>query len=389
MITTLQRDKLSQMLSRVQHLQLFGAGPDGKPIGEHLAADLQGMLANDGEARKRAVEFGKLVQRAHHGDLEARQQLCALVIERVQNYVVATMNFGRFFETRTLADNESPAIQNNTRQEIKAGYIAQDGSPTMTKVIKPQSETLVDLHELVSDVVTYRIRDIYTGNVEEAARATFDIAFDLKNQLESILYTLLIANVTAGGALGAFDITAANKANRVYNTHSRLLPGVLPTSNDLQVAGIGGNTKFGFPALDEIIDYCVRFAGTDSGGDLRPTGELIVPAQDVREIATGITPTGTKSTDLAESVLRTGWLDVGPYMGYNWRVVPDNTIPRKALFAVLNRPVGILWFKPGMAEVEETVNKMKNQASRQEKQVIAMAIPTPSRKNIVRVTYRS
>lgn len=389
MITNLQRDKISQMLSRVQHLQLFGTGPDGKPLGEHLTADLQLMLGTDADARKRAVEFGKLVQRAHHGDLEARHQLCALVIERVQNYVVATMNFGRFFETRTLADHESPAVQNNTRQEIKAGYVAQDGSPTMTKVIKPQSETTVDLHELVSEVVTYRIRDLYTGNVEEAARATFDIAFDLKNQLETILYMLLVANPSSGGALGAFDITAGNKANRVYNTHSRIAAGVLPTSNDLLMAGIGGATKFGFGALDEVIDYCVRFAGTDSGGDLRPTGELIVPAQDVREIAAGITPTGVKATDLAESVLRTGWLDLGPYMGYNWRVVPDNTIPRKALFAVLNKPVGILWFKPGMAEVEETVNKMKNQASRQEKQVIAMAIPTPSRKNVVKVAYRS
>lgn len=379
MLSTTARLKLAGFTARATHLHMFSA----PSFRENLIAGLA-AVADEGETSKaNAAEFGKLVRRAHEGDLDARSQLNGLVIETVNNYVVASMNWGRFFEIRTLADNESPAIQNNTRQEIKAGYVAQDGSAAMTRVIKPQAEQTVDLSTLTSQVVTYRVRDIYTGNVEEAARATFDIAHDLKGKLESILFTLLT------DAVGSFDVTNANKASRVYNAHSRIAAGVLPTSNALTATGAGAQTKLAFACFDEVIDYCTRFAGSDSGLDLKPTGEVIVPSQDVREIASGITITSAKQSALAESVVENGWYNVGRYMGIDWRLVPDSTIAQKSCYPILNRPVGILWLKPGMAEVEEKVEKMKNQASRQESMVFGAAIPGPNKRNFVKLTYRT
>ncbi len=389
MITNpLLREKIERMQSRAKNLGLFGLAPDGKStFGEYLNGFFTQVLATDSEAQDNDQELGKLFKRAHMGDLDARTQLNELVIEVTTNYVIATMNFGSFFEIRTLQPNQSPAIQNNTRQEIKATYVGQDGETQMTKVIKPQRETTVDLHELVSEEVNYRMRDIYTGDVQEAARATFDIAFDLANQIETILFALLIDNTN--GALGTFDITNANKAARVYHPHSRVLSGVLPTTNDVSIASVSGSTKFGFTTFDEIIDYCVRFAKTTSDGDLRPTGEVIVASQDVREVAAGITPTNARAADLVENILKQGWYDVGDYMGVNWRVVPDNTIARKKCYARLNKPVGILWLKPSMDSVEETVQNVKNIASRVEGKVIGAAIPTPNKRNIVRVAYRT
>lgn len=384
-----RRKKLLQMQSRVQNLGLFGtAGPQGANLGAHLASKFKEALElTDEQRRENDKRVGELFRAAHSGDLTARSQLYELLVEQTNNFVTAGSDWIRFFEVRTLAPNQSPAIQNNTRQEITARYIGQDtGKAEITKVIRPQHETLVDLYVLSSDQVEYRLRDLYTGNIEEAAKSTFDIAFDLAQKIETLLDP---ETGFLSGAIGAFDTTNTNKARRTYHTHSRIVASNLPTTNSLSITGVGASTKFGFSALDEIIDYCVRFKGTNPLGELMPTGEIIVPVRDVREILDGFSVTGAKQNDKINEVAINGWLDIGTYGGLNWKVVPSQTIARKALYARLNRPVGIFWTKPDWNMVEEKVDRMKNIASRQEATAIGAAIPTPNAVNIVKVAYRT
>lgn len=381
------REKLQLLQARAKAITLFGTVKDGASVQEELCKVLtETLTANHQDLIESETALGKLYKKAHLGDLDAIIELRGLVIEVTTNYITATMNFGQFFEVRTLADNESPGVVNTTRQEIKASYIAQDGSNEITKVLKPRHEYTVDLHELVSEEVEYRTRDLYIGDISEAARAVFDVSFDLKNQLEKILYDLLTDGSV--GAFGTFDTTNTNKSRRTYNTHSRVASGVLPTTNELDIVGVGDATKFGFGVFDEVIDYNVRFAGTEAAGDIRPTGNVITPAQDIREILTGISPTNAKQSEIAEELMRAGWMAVS-YGNVNWKMIPDNTIARKKCYAQLSKPVGLLWFKPGMADMEEKVDRKKNLASRWEKIVIAAAITTPAKKNIVRVRYRT
>lgn len=381
------RKRLIDLQARAKALTLFGNAPDGRSWNDHLMEVFMGTVdAPAEEIREYSKKLGDLYRRAHDKVPEAISELRGLVVETTQNFVTATTNFGSFFEVINLADNQAPAIVNTTRQEIKASYVGQDGKNELTKVIKPRNEVLVDLHELVSEEVEYRIRDIYTGDITEAARATFDVSFDLKQQLESKLFALL-TDVSLG-AFGAFDTTNANKAARTYQKHSRVYAGVLPTTNEIVLTDNGGATKFRFDVLKYAIDYALRFAGTEVDGDVKPTGDIIVPSQDITEIMDGITVISQKQSDIAEELQRQGWAGV-QYGGYNWRFIPDNTIARKACYVRLSKPVGKLWFKPGMADMEETVDRKKNLASRWEKIVIAAAIPIPSKKNILRVTYRS
>ena len=214
----------------------------------------------------------------------------------------------------------------------------------------------------------------------------FDISFDLKQKLEQLQYELLTDPTV--GAFGAFDLTNTNKARRTFNVHSRVASGVLPTTNDLDIVGVGASTTFGFSALDEIIDYSLRFSNTEAAADVRPTGDLILPAQDIREILTGIIPTNAKQNMIAEELMAAGWMSVS-YGGVNWNFIPDNTIPRKYLYAKLSQPVGIQWFKPSMADMEEKVDRKHNLASRWEKIVIASTITTVAKKNILRIRYRT
>lgn len=380
-----QRQKIQSLQDRAENLGLFGFAPNGKPWGKYLAEELKLTLEDEVDVE----QLGKLYERAHRGDLEAKRELMSLRIETTSNFLVPTMNFGRFFEVRSLLPNESPAIQNNTKIEIRAGYIGQDGEAHMTKVIKQQSEETVDLHELVSDEVTYVTRDLYTGDITDAARATFDIAFDLAHQVEQKCFDLITAPLSNGGSLGSFVLSDSNKAKRVYVAHSRVAAGVLPTTNDVQIESIGAATKFGPKVFEEIVDYSGRFASTDPEGDLIPTGEVIVPGQDIREIASGITFTGQKATDFAEGIIRRGWFDIGVFLGVNWRIISDNTIARKKCYARFNRPLGLLWLKPSMDDEEETVNRKRNLATRWMKKVMGLAIPTHWRKNVLRVEYRT
>lgn len=379
--------RLKEIQARAKLLNMFGTDAEGRSWNDRVISSIQGTLdATQDEMTEHKKYMADLFRRAHDKVPDAITELRGLVVETTINYLTGTTNFGQFFEVRNLADNQAPAIVNTTRQEIQAAYVGMDGRNEITKLIKPRNEVVVDLHELVSDEVEYRIRDIYTGDISEAARATFDVSFDLKQQLEKRLYNLFVDGSV--GVFGAFDTTNANEAARTFKTHSRIAAGVLPTTNDLSIVGVGGSTKFGFSTLDEIIDYHVRFTGTEAEGDARPTGDIIVPAQDIREVLTGITPTNAKQNEVAEELLLQGWMSV-TYGGVNWRFIPDNTIPRKICYARSSKPAGILWFKPGMADMEETVDRKKNLASRWEKIVIAIAIPIPWRRYAVRVTYRT
>jgi hypothetical protein len=382
------KQRLIELQARAKSLTLFGNAPDGRKWNDHILEALMGTLdATDEEKKSYNQYLADLYRRAHDHVPEAINELRGLVITVTSNFVTATSNFASFFQIIELADNEAPAIVNTTKNEIKASYIGQDGENELTKVIKPRHEATVDLHELVSEDVEYRTRDLYTGDISEAARVMFDISFDLKQKLETILFELL-TDATVG-AFGTFDITNSNKARRVMNMHSRIRSGVLPTTNEVDIVGVGGSTKFGFPVLDEIVDYTVRFASTEPEGDIQPTGDIIVPAQDIREIATGITATNTtKQGEIAEALMRTGWRGVD-YLNQNWRFIPDNYIERKKCYVRLSKPVGILWMKPGMADMGETVNRKQNLASRWEKIVIGAAIPTPWKKRILRIRYRT
>lgn len=384
-----QREKILQMDARAKHLTLYGKAPNGQPWGTYLQQQHKEFLAlaDDAErAGEQAEQFQKLFKRIEQGDMEAKQEFMELKIERVTNYLVNNLNFGRFFEVRTLGEKDSPAIQNNSKNQMNVKYVGQDGGHHETQVAPLQQNSTVDLKVLATEEVEFIYRDIYTGDLTQNLQSTFDLQFDLDNQLDKICFDLLDT------IFGNFTLTGA-KAGRVYVPNTRIRSGVLPTKNNLLISDVGAtldaNSKFGQPVFEALIDYCARFARTDSAGDLMPTGELVVAAQDCREIISGLEITAAQKTEVGEFLLKNGWFNIGEILGVNWNVIPDNTIARKKLYARLNKPVGILWLKPSMADGEMTVDRRKNLAKQWMKICIGLAIPKPNEKNAVTVTYRT
>lgn len=380
-----KRTQLEYLLARAKGIKLFGVAPDGRNWNEYCSDNLQAALDYDKDPDGDPKELAKKYDRAHRGDIDAQHELQALRIEQTQNYIMPALNYGMFYEIITLQENEAPYILNETMQEFKASYIGQDGGVETSKVVKPQKKVSVDLFELTTEAAQYMTRDLYLGrSIAAPAIASFNLAFDLQNKIDALQAKLLTDN------LGAFDLTNANRAARVLNANSRFLAGVIPTTNIITLSGNSGSTLLRPAVFQDIIDYAARF-GVDADGMLRPTGEILVPAQDAKEIAAGITFIGQDSvlSKQGAQISDGGWYEIGTFLGVNWRLIPDATIAQKACFARFNRPAGIMWIKPSLDEEIEEVDKVKHLASRVQIKVMALAQPIPWKRNFAKVIYRT
>jgi hypothetical protein len=370
------------------------------PWSEELHATFEERLkASEGERADQNKKLGRLFERMHAGDMEAKHALCEVIFEATQNYIMPNLEFGRFFEVRTLGDADSPGEINLTRNEYSAKIISQDnGVAEIVKVAKERRTVAHDLFIVSTPRIEWVTRDLYRGNIENAAQVMVDVAEVLAQEIEKRVHPEGSSYLTSGeGALesnvfGNFALTGA-KSTRVWVKNSMIKTGNLPTSNELSIDSVSGVTKFGFSSFDAILAYAQRFIGTSDAmgrGDLVPTGEVFVPVLDAPEILSGITAvTGAKGTPIAEQLAERGWMEIPRYGGVDWKVIPVQSIARKKLYARFNRPVGIIYFKPSADVFDEGVDKMKNLAWRQEGKAMSIVIPLPNVKNAVRVTYRT
>lgn len=363
----------------------------GRSIGGDDLADVVSKRLNqiaaasiDPTSRKAAVD---LYLAAQH-DKGKMRELCALRIEQTNNYILASTNFQRlFFNVITLQPEERPAVQNNTKQQVNVGYVGAEGGAKSVKILPQQVETLVDLRYLTSDPVDYLLRDIYAGDISQAAQATVDLGYDLSNQMDQLCFELLTASVANGGAFGSFTFTG-NKASRVFLANSRINVDNLPTTNDITVPGTTGSTKFRYAVFAAIGKYGTQWAGAFSTGDLIPTGAVVVPGVDVYDLADEVTPSGSTNNDVAAQLLKEGPITVD-YLGRRWTVIPDNTLESGTCYAQFNKRPGDVFLKPAFDdEFVETIRD-KNKEVRRQQKVFGAYITSPRRLTAARFTYKT
>lgn len=383
LLTPKTHNRLKQIAEKAKRSTLFGTAPDGSSWSEYCskyALDTIEWDKNSDEKERKGIL--DLYRGAHEGDKDARHELQTLRIETTQNYLIPVLHFGRFFEVINLGEKESPAIQNTTKNEFKVFYLGQDGGEELKKAAPEFSETTVDLFPITTETVEYPLYDLYRGRIADAATKTFDLNFDMENGIDGNLYTLL------NGSFGAFTTTGA-RAARTYALNSRIRASIIPTTNELGPLGVAadGTTKFGQTSLDAVMDYAACWPA-DSQGELKPTGNVLIPADQVSHSGSGITITGQKQNQLAERIADIGWYGYH-YNGVDWTFIPDHTLPlHKAIFQ-LNRPVGYLWFKPFFSQDKEEIDEKAGQGKRWIKKVIGTAVTAPAKRNVARVTYRT
>jgi hypothetical protein len=367
-------------------LCLAGRTVGGADLAEAVSNRLNQIASAsaDPASRKAAVD---LYMAAQH-DKNKLRELCGLRVEQTNNYILASTNFMRlFFNVVTLQPDERPVVQNNTKQQVTVGYVGAEGGAKSVKLLPQQVETLVDLRYLTSDPVNYRLRDIYAGDISQAAQATVDVGYDLSNQMDKLCYDLLTASVPNGGAFGTFTFTG-NKASRVYLANSRINTANLPATNDVVVPGTTGSTKFRYGVFAAIGKYGAQWAGAFSDGDLVPTGTVVVPGGDVYDLADEVTPSGSTNNDVAAQLLKEGPITID-YLGRRWTVIPDNTLASGTCYAQFNKTAGDVFLKPAFDDEFVDTNRENNIESRRQQKVFGAYITSPRRLRVARFQYKS
>lgn len=370
-----QRRQLEGMYNRAGQIELYGLR-DGVPHHEYLTTFVKGILDDE---TPDTLRF-ELVQRAREGNRDAVVALNALRVETTQNFVMASSHWLPWFEVVNLAKGDQVEWINETRHQVKVRRASQNGGQTQVSLVLPQQRTTIEMLGLTTDKVTYQLEDWQRGEVGSLAQRQFDLAFELRNQLDAELF----AYVSSG--IAAFTLTGA-KEGRTYVPHSSIRTGVLPTTNALAVASVSGSTKFGFTTLDAIIDYCARWVGAFATGDLYPTGEVIVPADVVKDISAGLNLTTAQSA-IMEELAKNGFYSVA-YMGRTWRFIPSNTVPAGFVWPRLSQPFGTLYLKPEFNESVTETDRHMNRESRWERMVYGCAMPEPKRVNLIRVEFNT
>lgn len=317
---------------------ICGVTPDGQPLAPQVTKYFDDLLrsTDDPAALKARAEF---LARAEK-DPEARQTLAGMRIESFDNYIMASSNFaGMFFNLVNLANDERPVHLNRTRSEIAVHVIGKKSQPKMIKLTRDESETMVNLIWLATDKVRFDTVDIYSGSIADAALATLRMSDDFTNQLDGRCFDLMNSS-----AFGVFTFTG-KKANWTYVANSRIKTANLPSTNEL----VAPTNKFGFPVLATIVDYCARWRGALPGGDIMPTGRILLPPTHIKEIAEGVVPVGASQTAISEEMAAAGYFGVR-YLNVNWLFVPDSTLDPdvRKCYPEMNLKAGELYLKPGL-----------------------------------------
>ena len=364
-----------------------------------VAATLKALIDSKADAAEQAKRI-----MASWSDPQIKRELCEVRVQTVNNFIRANGLFlGNFFTEIPLGDADRPVIQNETKNQISVGYISQDGRPRAIKTVNPQTETFVDLRLVSSEVVGYFLRDIYNGNVANAAQRTFDIGFDLTFKIDRLAKALLTASLSNGGVYGAF-VTTGNRQDRTYFPHDGIDTSNLPTTNDIvldssnyatwdalkyNAAGAESATtanRFRLDVMRAVMNYCSRW-GNVLNGPLTPTGLIIVPSGDCTGLGAEVNITSNTFNDVAQGLLH-NFLSVN-FLGVQWTILPDATLPAGVCYPILNRPVGNFYTKSSWDDENVDTNKAKNWEERFQTKLVGFATPSPWRPHAVRVTYKA
>lgn len=399
----------ANLIEAIKRMQARVTLLGGVGCNTHLLPELTGVLKQLCENKETSQEQCQRLM-ASWDDPKLRRELCEVRVQTVNNFIRAEGNFlSNFFTEVPLGPADRPAIQNETMNEISVGYISQDGRARSMKPLAPQSETLIPLRTVGSERVGYFLQDIYNGNVAPAAQRTFDIAWDLTFKIDRLAKAMLEASLVNGGVYGAFTVTG-NRQDRVYVPHSGIITANLPPTNDIvlsndYISGSSGpkwfeywdaakyngaestttSNKFRLDVPNAVNKYCNSW-GNLLGGPIRPTGVIIVPSGDSTGLVGQVSPTGPAANSVAEGLLH-NYQTIPNYLGVNWVLVPDATLPAGTCYPILNRPVGYYYTKSSMDMEEVDTQRSKNWEERAMTKVVGFAIPSPHRPYAVRVTY--
>lgn len=374
---------------------LTGVTLAGMPLNTEVQAYYDRVIAGYSD-KDFLAQRQALLARVAKGDADPalRKQLASIRVETYSNYLYApTLWLSQFAEILNLKADERPVAQRITKQEVKVYGVGGDGEPHMVKISLDPDETLIPLGFITSDIVRYRVTDVYRGRITDPALATINLAYDMGNKIDGKVQDLLIG--TNSSFFGEFTFTG-KRANWSYVANSRINTANLPDSNDITVYEQNGTTavsKFGFQVLAYVVDYCARWDGAFQDGiNLKPTGRILLPPSHIKDIVNGIYPSGATRNKIADELMEQGWFGIH-YLGIDWLFVPDLTLDPavKCCYPEFNKKPAQVFFKPELDEEKDSTgnydHEKKNEQERYMRRVFGAYYDSSRRAYAARFKY--
>ncbi len=350
---------------------------------EAFIEDAKSSLSEENQKKILALQ-----KRAAQGDNEAFSDLQAMRVIAVENYLTIKSNSATFFETVELKDDEEAMLQNESRQEIMARFIGQDGKPRMTQIIRSQNLERIPLKFLSTDEVEVPLIDIDRGHVAEKAMSNIDLAAELALKEGAEMWNLIKACV------GPFNLSGAI-AKRVYVAHSAINAANLPTTNLITLANNTGASKFRFDAIKAMVQWCMQWGNNVIGvGEVTPIS-IFIPSKDVGSFLDDITPTMNDNAVVRE-IQGSGY--VLSLAGKSFNIIPDAQLDPAAGMAYVrtNIPLGKRFTKPGLAQSWPTSLSNISREERQNNRIVmsmkhpyGAVCPNPQRMGVIGIKYRN
>lgn len=357
-------------------------------------ADLNKMLANvelelsaergdetaQATIKEKQEYLRDLAERCMRGDAAANAEQVTLTVERVNNYLTATTNPLSFFDVRNLSDSEDFSYINETGQEIGVADVGQDGKARTAQLVRNQDRSAIRHHILSTDELEFPLVDVVRGVIADPSKAQMIAARDLSLKLATKLWT------TISDCAGGFVTTGA-KQSRTYNAHSSIQTDNFPTTN---VVDNSADAAFKLNSLISAHEYGAQW-GQVFGQEIYPV-EIRVPSKLVLGMAREISAT-TQITQqsLSNQIATDGY--VHDLYGKNVVIRGDEMLSSGTaakVYVRFNRPLGTIFFKPGLDKYYTMLNMAKGQnlGSVKVGKVWAVAVPTPNKVNMLQIQVK-
>jgi hypothetical protein len=324
--------------------------PFGK--GEAIASwceEARDSINTDGWLKDR----GEVAVAAARGDAEAIALHAETVEITTNNFLGANANWLRFFEERPLGDADIAAITpERVGMRLTVDAIGQDGgNETIQAQLNQPNPVFVPLHMRSTDWVEYPLRDAYHGtSIRELALSQFDIARDRAHRTNELLGSYMLVGGANTRLTATFDTSNADNGLRDYYTYPGVNAANLPVGNLVTLSGNSTSSLFRKEVFDAIMDYIGGWGSDLMEGSMSPV-EILIASKHMTNWLKQVTITSQATNPLEQQIFQGGM--VMNYAGRNWIITGDNTIdPNQGMAYVrMDRPVGIYFDKPSLAEV--------------------------------------
>lgn len=373
------RTRLTGLLERSRHI--------ANPVNAQQAKDFfEGALAAlDTKDHLKATT--EMVAAARAGDAVQRAALARKIAVNVGHLIRAVGDWVQWYETITLAEDETAWLRNYVPQQIDVKVANADGTLTV-RTARPNLEdnNPVGMFFLLSDIFVTKLFDPNKGDVSAAALGTIDISLDLAEKLDELLQLPFLVGTPNSVYTAAFVNDGTPAAH--YHASSRIKTANFPAGNIIALASNGAGTLPRFDVIRAVDEYFSRFGTNfDPAGDMVPV-EIRVASGVAPAFGNEFTPTSV-ANPLTESLFKNR--SIIPYNGRNYIIVPDATLDPADKYAYVrsNLPAGLFFEKPAGAMVHREEKAIENEVETFERMLIGQALPVTSGPRVLAVKWKT